>query len=434
MKPIRAGLLLRAKARLFRLLEALSDLRGNNTHGQLELPRPASPHPAAWVFVSTIGELNAIEPWLRELESRVAPAPLLLITDHDHYRASYEARYPRAVVCVSRGHGSDAAMIARHYPPTLLVVAEIPALPLDAPCRFASAFVLEAKRHGAPALLVNGWLYGYAPACTMDRIERRLFERDYLRCFDRLCVQTEAVAERLRAAGAAPERIAVCGNIKFDAMARSDWTPAHAHSPRLLQALLDTGRPIIVAGCVTSEAEQTLVLEAFGQVRQRHPAALLVLAPRHPEVLERMQALRALLAQRGWSAAWRSALADADLPAGSDCLVLDTMGDLRDFYAAATIAHVGVDHNVLEPLGFERPVTVLPGWEPSYPSYPVFEILKSCGALRLAEDAQALAAHWLGLLDAGPGADAERLAQARAALARAKGAVARHFNALEPWV
>jgi hypothetical protein len=64
----------------------------------------------------------------------------------------------------------------------------------------------------------------------------------------------------------------------------------------------------------------------------------------------------------------------------------------------------------------------------------VFEILKSCGALRLAEDAQALAAHWLGLLDAGPGADAERLAQARAALARAKGSVARHFAALEPWV
>lgn len=396
--------------------------------------RPPQPQAAVWVFVSTIGELNAIDPWLRQLAQRVAPLRLVLITDHPHYRASYEARYPQAVVCVSRGHGSDARALARLYPPQLLVVAEIPCLPSDAPCRFSTAFVVEAKRRRAAAVIVNGWLYGYAPACTMDHIERRLFERDYLRAFDMICVQTEAGAARLRAAGAAPERLAVCGNIKFDAMTRSDWTPEQARSPKLLQALLAAHRPTVVAGCVTSEAEQSAVLDAFGLLRSQRPEALLVLAPRHPEVSERMQLLRRLLTARGLRASFRSELDDQALPEGCDCLVLDTMGDLRDFYASASVAHVGVDHNVLEPLGFERPVTVMPGWESSYPSYPVFEILNGCGALRLARDGAELAAHWLALLATAPAAEAQRLAESSAALARAKGAVARHFAALAPWI
>lgn len=432
-RPLRTGVRMRLKWCTFRALEALSDLRGNNTAGQLNLPRPAAPEAAVWVFVSTIGELNAIDPWLRRLAEQLPAPRLVLITDHAHYRSSYEARYPQAVVCVSHSHSRDASELARHYPPKLLVVAEIPCLPADAPCRFSVAFLMQAKRHGAPAVVVNGWLYGYQPACRMDTIERRWFERDYLRSFDMLCVQTEAVASSLRAAGAAPERLTVCGNIKFDAMAGQDWQPERANSPRLLQALLSAARPIIVAGCVTSELEQTTVLNAFCRVRESQPSALLVLAPRHPEVRERMSLLRELLSQHGLRAAFRSGLTDERLPPDCDCLVLDTIGDLRDFYAAARVAHVGVDHNVLEPLSFERPVTVMPGWEPSYPSYPVFEILSSVGGLLLAHDATELAEYWLSSMNAAE-TESRHLTQSRAALAQAKGAMERHFAALSRWI
>ena len=58
----------RLKWGLFRLLERLSDLRGNSAAGHLELSLPASAFPSLWVFVSTIGELNAIDPLLRDLE------------------------------------------------------------------------------------------------------------------------------------------------------------------------------------------------------------------------------------------------------------------------------------------------------------------------------------------------------------------------------
>lgn len=423
------GLPFQARWALFRTLERLSDLRGNSAAGHLDVTPAAQPEPALWVFVSTIGELNAIDPLLRELAARLSRQRLVLITDHPHYRPSYEARYPQAVVCVSRGHSDDAATLAKQYPPRLLIVAEIPCLPSDAPCRFSMAFVAEARRHRAPAAIVNGWLYHYAPASRMDAIERRWFARDYLRTFDRLCVQTEAVADRLAGLGAERAQLVVAGNIKFDAMQRSDWSLAQARSPKLLGGLLAAGRPTVVAGCVTNAEEQNLVLEAFGRLRQRHPAAVLVLAPRHPENAERMGALRALLAEYGLAAIFRSQCDDAPLADDIRCLVLDTMGDLRDFYAAATVAHVGVDHNVLEPLGFHRPVTVRPGWESTYPSYPVYRLLHEQQALLEADDANRLSAHWI---DAAGGQVDERVRHADAALARARGAVERHLRALAP--
>lgn len=423
------GLPFRARWALFRTLERLSDLRGNSAAGHLEVTAPAHPEPAVWVFVSTIGELNAIDPLLRELAARLSRQRLVLITDHPHYRPSYEARYPQAVVCVSRGHSDDAAALARHYPPRLLIVAEIPCLPSDAPCRFSMAFVAEARRRRAPAAIVNGWLYHYTPASRMDAIERRWFARDYLRAFDRLCVQTQAVADRLTALGAEPARLVVAGNIKFDAMQRSDWSLAQARSPGLLGGLLAAGRPTVVAGCVTNAEEQTLVLDAYARLRQQHPTAVLVLAPRHPENAERMAALRALLAAHGLAPTFRSQCDDAPPAGDTRCLVLDTMGDLRDFYAAATVAHVGVDHNVLEPLGFHRPVTVRPGWEPTYPSYPVYRMLHDEQALLEADGADTLAAHWISA--AGGQADA-RVRHADAVLARARGAVERHLVALDP--
>lgn len=423
------GLPFQARWALFRTLERLSDLRGNSAAGHLEVTPSAQPESALWVFVSTIGELNAIDPLLRELAARLSRQRLVLITDHPHYRPSYEARYPQAVVCVSRGHSEDAAALARQYPPKLLIVAEIPCLPSDAPCRFSMAFAAEARRHRAPAAIVNGWLYHYAPASRMDTIERRWFAGDYLRAFDRLCVQTQEVADRLAAMGAERARLVVAGNIKFDAMQRSNWSLAQARSPNLLGSLLTAGRPTVVAGCVTNAEEQTLVLEAFARLRQQHPAAVLVLAPRHPENAERMAALRALLAAHGLAAIFRSQCEDGPLPGHTRCLVLDTMGDLRDFYAAATVAHVGVDHNVLEPLGFHRPVTVRPGWESTYPSYPVYRLLHEQQALLEADDADVLAAHWITA--AGGRAD-ERVRHADAVLARAHGAVDRHLEALRP--
>ena len=423
----------RLKWGVFRLLERLSDLRGNTASGHLELNQPKHPLASLWVFVSTIGELNAIDPLLREIVARVPHLKLVLITDHPHYRDSYLARYPAAEVCVTRGHGTDATALARHYPPQLLVVAEIPCWPSDAPCRFSFAFLVEAKRAGAAAVLVNAWLYHYAPPSRMDRIERHLFQKDYLQAFDAIGAQTAEMRQKLLAAGAVSDRVAVTGNIKFDAMLQPNWSPAKARSPAMLGALIQSARPVIVAGCLTDFAELQMVLDAFVAVREHHPNALLVLAPRHPEATDQMVALRDLLKQHRLPAVFRSELADAPIAAPMACMVLDTMGELRDFYAAATVSHVGVDHNVLEPLGFGKPVTVKPGWNTTYPSYPVYRLLMDSHALTEVSAPAQLSAHWLDLIDSVDhyGEHTNAIGQI---LLKARGAVRRHCDLLASWI
>lgn len=431
--PSKISLTTRIKWRLFRLLERLSDLRGNSAAGQFDVGNPPQPTPAFWVFISTIGELNAIDPLLRELNARLGHLKLVLITDRPHYRDSYLARYPQADVCITLGHSNDATHLAKDYPPHLLVVAEIPCWPGDAPCRFSFAFVLEAKRHGAAAVIVNGWLYHYAPPSRMDAIERQLFQADYLQAFDAIGAQTKEVREYLIKAGASSDRIAVNGNIKFDAMDRSEWSPTQARSPVMLAALLASGRQIIVAGCVTDKKEQELVLDAFATLRQHHANTLLVLAPRHPENPEVMRSIHAGMEQRKLHALCRTASADFPISDTIDCLVLDTMGELRDFYAAATLAHVGVDHNVLEPLAFHKPVTVRPGWEATYPSYPVYQMLTAQGTLLEANQADQLAGIWLDLLD-DPTHYRERIGRIDQTIESARGSVKRHLNMIEPWL
>lgn len=418
------------KWQLFRLLERLSDLKGNSAAGHLALTLSAHPRASFWVFVSTIGELNAIDPLLSEMVAR-HPLKLVLITDHPHYRDSYLARYPGAEVCVTRGHGTDAATLARHYPPEVLLVAEIPCWPHDAPCRFSFAFLLEAKQRGAVTVLVNAWLYHYAPPSRMDAIERRLFQTDYVRAFDAIGAQTADTRQHLLAMGADPKRVAVVGNIKFDAMPQGDWSPAKARSPGMLTALMATQRPVIVAGCITDYADQERVLDALVQVRKQRPDALLVLAPRHPEVSARLQILRNYLSQRKLASVFKSTAPDAPIEPQTACLVLDTMGELRDFYAAATVAHVGVDHNVLEPLGFGKPVTVGADWNTTYPSYPVYRLLMDAHALLEATTAPQLADTWLDLID-NPAHYNNSVHAITHTLAQARGAVTRHLDLLAP--
>jgi 3-deoxy-D-manno-octulosonic-acid transferase len=419
---------------LFRALERLSDLRGNNTLGAFALTPADARGPALWFYVTTIGELNAVAPMIEWLTAQRPDLRPVLITEHAHYREAYLARLPQAAVCISRGHSSDARRLARVLPPAMLALAEIPCLPSEAPCRFSYAFLREARRRGAATLMLNGWLYHYDPPARLDQLERRLLERDFLGAFDLLCVQDAETARALEARGAPRERLQVTGNMKFDAMRRTDWRVEQAtRSPRLLGELLATDRPVIVGGCVTELAEQRQVLGAFERLRRTHPRALLILAPRHPENLERMSALLAQLGEAGLVVARRSQLEDGPLAPPVQCLVLDTVGELRDFYAAASVAHVGVDHNVLEPLGLNKPLTIRGGWDTTYPSYPVYRLLRDRGVLHECDDEASMCDYWLAAIDRAPRI-AEDLRRTEEALASMRGSVARHQAACAAWI
>ncbi len=335
-----------------------------------------------WVFVSTLGELNAISHLLDEL-LELYQLHMVLLTDHPHYLDAYSRRYPDAVII---NHGNSALTIDTfmdRYPPDLFVISEIPLQLYDAPCRLSFKVVLEASRRKAVIALVNGWRYKGEPSCRMDKLEYSFFNRHYLNVIDLFLLQSEDDREILLRDGADSRKIYVTGNLKFDRLSLE--TPDIKHIKKEICA---DDRLTIVAGCVTNLSEQALLLDSYLIILKQHPDALLILAPRHPENADRMTALKNMLQERNLHYALRS---DQNVPIDLDTsvLVLNTMGELEHFYAIGDVCYVGLNHNILEPLNFLKPTVVTPGWEPSYPSYPVYNTLLKKGLVYECPDSEA---------------------------------------------
>jgi 3-deoxy-D-manno-octulosonic-acid transferase len=168
----------------------------------------------------------------------------------------------------------------------------------------------------------------------------------------RVGAQTREDADRFVALGAPAERVSVIGNLKFDARLPAD-TIARGQA---LRRTLFGARPVWVAGSTRPGEEETL-LSAFGRVREAVPDCALVLAPRHPE---RAAMVAALAKTAGVEAVFRSDHGDSACTA--PVLIIDAVGELLDFYAAADVATVGGTfaaiggHNILEPAMLAKPI------------------------------------------------------------------------------
>ena len=188
----------------------------------------------------------------------------------------------------------------------------------------------QAADRGIPVCLANARL--------SDRSERgyRRFGFLFKKCFVSLAAvgaQNELDARRLQSIGCREKAVHVTGNLKFDgALSTPEPTVDVSAILQGLGAAADA--PVIVAGS-THEGEERLLAEIFLKLKKQHPGLLLVIVPRH---FERAQSVGAQLKETGVSFAYRSKLAK---DTRADCLVVDSTGELRLFYAAATVVFVG---------------------------------------------------------------------------------------------
>jgi 3-deoxy-D-manno-octulosonic-acid transferase len=220
----------------------------------------------------------------------------------------------------------------------------------------------ECRRRGVRTAVINGRLSSRSyPRYRMIRG----FMRRILDHIDRFCVQSEESARRFIDLGADAGRVVVTGSLKFDSLdVPSSALQLRARDRVLRYFRLPASRPVWVAGS-TMRGEEAAVLRAFRRLRAASPGALLVLAPRHPE---RFDEVDALCRREGWKTARRTELA-IDTEPRVDVVVLDTIGELATIYQTATVVFVGGSlvatggHNVLEPAVFGKPIVFGPHME-----------------------------------------------------------------------
>jgi 3-deoxy-D-manno-octulosonic-acid transferase len=203
-----------------------------------------------------------------------------------------------------------------------------------------------------------------------------------------VAAQGNADADRFVLLGADPDRTHVTGNIKFDFSVPQDI----GERGRRLREFYAVSRPMWVAGS-THGGEEEIILEAQQIVRGTHPRALLVLVPRHPprfdEVAHGLQRAGIRFVRRSQRLGEKASVAAAS----ADVLLVDTLGELLDFYAAADVAFVGGSlipvggHNLLEPAALGLPILTGPY---NGNSVDIANLLIERGAAEVVQDATAL--------------------------------------------
>jgi 3-deoxy-D-manno-octulosonic-acid transferase len=303
--------------------------------------------PVIWVHAVSVGEVLAISGLLSKLREHNPNHRVVLSTTTLSGQKLARERFGAGNVFY---FPLDFAFAIRPYlkalRPELVVIAET---------EFWPNFLRLAHRSGAKVAVVNARISDR----SLPRYRRfRFLLQPVLRNVDRFLTQSDIDRGRLVDIGAAPERVAVAGNLKFDIM------PAKAAAVvgQLQVSIKRAGAwPIIVCGS-TVEGEEPIIIEAFGRMLKRHPNALLILAPRHPE---RWPQVADLIRASGL-AWWRRSQWHTDDPVSSGIFLLDSIGELAAIYRLATIAFVGGSlvprggHNILEPAHYAIPIIVGP--------------------------------------------------------------------------
>lgn len=380
--------------------------------GRLGRPSGASPVPPApgalWIHAVSVGEVGVAATLVRSLPGEV---PLLVTTvtptGQARARAAFAGRAEVAYLPFDLGFA--VSRFFRRFEPGALVLIEGDYWPLT---------LREARRRGLPVAVVNGRV-GDRSFRRMRRLRPLL--SPLFSGVGRFGVQSPADRDRLVRLGVGADRVTVTGNLKYE-------TPEPERKPELEATFrsLAGGRPLLLAGS-TMAGEESQVLDAF-EALGGGERALLVLAPRHPE---RWDEVDALLRSRGIDAVRRSRLPAAARPAA---VLLDSLGELAGLYRLATAAFIGGTlvptggHNPLEAARFGVPVAVGPSM---HNFREMAETFDRTAAWRRVADARELAEAWRGWLDA-PAAAREQGARAQRLLDENRGALARTLEMLGP--
>jgi 3-deoxy-D-manno-octulosonic-acid transferase len=335
-----------------------------------------------WVHAVSVGEVNAAAPLVEALRLRYADRRCVVTTVTPTGSDRVRQLWGDEVFHVYLPYDLPASIrrFLGRIQPSIAVIMETEIWP---------NLFFECDRCSVPIVVANARLSekslrGYGPV--------RPLARAAIRCAAFVAAQSQLDAERLLELGARPERLRVVGNLKYDMRVPEELAP----QARQWRAGWGARRPVWIAAS-THEGEELAVIEAHSRLMRRFPDALLLVAPRHPE---RFRPMVQLCRSYGFVTASRSEERFAD--GETQCFVIDTLGELVPFLAAADLAFVAGSldpiggHNVLEPAALSVPVLVGPN---TFNFAEVTDLLLERGAAIRINNAEELAAALQRLLD-----------------------------------
>ncbi|MDX2227764.1 MAG: glycosyltransferase N-terminal domain-containing protein [Verrucomicrobiae bacterium] len=315
-------------------------------------------HRVVWVHGVSVGEVNVALRLIEEMHARCPDLRFVLTTTTS--RGYQVARQKAPEGCAVSYYPVDflpcVASAFRTFKPVLLILTEGEIWP--------NAIWMAARRR-IPCAIAN--------ADLSEKSEHRyrqfgfLFEQIFAH-FQWVFTRTDPDKIRFEGLGVRASALHTVGSIKFDVAIPTRPLPFNA------RAVLEKGglvnRRILVVGS-THEGEEEIILHVFNRLRLWVPDLFLILAPRHDE---RCPSVEKLLQEANIPFVRRT---DRPLEASSlfpdpcDCLLINTTGELRAWFEAATVIFIGNSltwdrkggHNIVEGAVTGHPVVFGPNME-----------------------------------------------------------------------
>ncbi len=300
--------------------------------------------PVIWVHAVSLGEVVAVAPLVKALQGRHPEYHFIVTTVTETGREAVEQRL--AGVAEHRYAPLDfpwvVSAVVERLRPSLYLFVETELWP---------NLLWTLRGRNVPAVLVNGRLSSRSFG-RQDLPLLRAFYRSVLNSLALCLMQSDRDARRIVALGADPARVHVTGNLKFDQPVPSGETDGS------FRAMLGVGEQeqLFLAGSTHPTEEEQLV-SAYRRLVEKHPSIVLMLAPRH---IERAERVEAMVRGAGLPAERKSRLRGPSY--GPRVIILDTRGELARAYREAAVAFVGGTlvpvggHNLLEPAVWSKPV------------------------------------------------------------------------------
>lgn len=291
-----------------------------------------------WIHGVSLGEINATTTLVQGLREVAPDAAVVISSTTATGLARARQLYPHLTVFrFPLDFSWVIRRVLRRVRPTAIVLMELEVWP---------NLMEIAQREGVKLLVANGRI---TEEGSMKKFRLPVIRHVVRRMFQHLHwvgAQDETYAARFVELGVPAERVHVIGSTKFDTALVADHVDGQDELAAEMGIAAD--RPLWVCGS-TGPDEEALILDAYAELRSRFAELQLAIVPRKPE---RFDEVADLIASRGAVCLRRSTgapQASGVIDEGAPVVFLgDTMGELRKFYALASVVFVG---RTLTPMG-----------------------------------------------------------------------------------
>ena len=304
-----------------------------------------------WIHGASVGEMGVIAPFFVQLKVLMPEKNIVLstmtATGQKRARQIFSGK-AAGIFFLPLDFWFAQKLALKRISPGALVLTETEIWP---------NLIRQCQRQNIPVFLVNARLS--ARSFKYYHALRFLFG-PLLNTLQIIACQSREDAERYLALGVRQDIVTVTGNLKYDGI---KGPVSLTEKQELRKDFGLSPEDLVFAAGSTREGEELIILQAWKTTMQNAECkmqnAKLIIAPRHPG---RFSEVEKLLIAQNLNYAKRSGQKNGGTSNNFDVLLLDTIGELVNAYAASDIAFVGGSlvpvggHNPLEPAALGLPV------------------------------------------------------------------------------